>query len=90
VPHVHVHVLPRKAGDFEPNDRVYDELEGGEKAMAGDFAAAAAAAAGTAAGAGAGGNTLNLDVERQPRTRQEMAAEAAELRALFPVDAGAL
>lgn len=27
VPHVHVHILPRKSGDFERNDDVYDELE---------------------------------------------------------------
>jgi len=27
VPHVHVHILPRAAGDFERNDDVYDELE---------------------------------------------------------------
>eukprot|EP00543_Licmophora_paradoxa_P005751 CAMPEP_0202451596 /NCGR_PEP_ID=MMETSP1360-20130828/9997_1 /ASSEMBLY_ACC=CAM_ASM_000848 /TAXON_ID=515479 /ORGANISM="Licmophora paradoxa, Strain CCMP2313" /LENGTH=168 /DNA_ID=CAMNT_0049070201 /DNA_START=206 /DNA_END=713 /DNA_ORIENTATION=+ len=27
VPHVHVHLLPRLAGDFERNDDVYDELE---------------------------------------------------------------
>jgi len=27
VPHVHVHVLPRREGDFERNDDVYDELE---------------------------------------------------------------
>ncbi|XP_012993748.2 bis(5'-adenosyl)-triphosphatase isoform X1 [Esox lucius] len=27
VKHVHVHVLPRKAGDFEKNDNVYDELQ---------------------------------------------------------------
>ncbi|MBN3326094.1 FHIT triphosphatase, partial [Atractosteus spatula] len=26
VKHVHVHVLPRKAGDFEKNDNVYDEV----------------------------------------------------------------
>ncbi|XP_051804063.1 bis(5'-adenosyl)-triphosphatase isoform X2 [Acanthochromis polyacanthus] len=25
VKHVHVHVLPRKAGDFERNDSIYDE-----------------------------------------------------------------
>uniref|UniRef100_A0A674EWU9 Bis(5'-adenosyl)-triphosphatase n=1 Tax=Salmo trutta TaxID=8032 RepID=A0A674EWU9_SALTR len=29
VKHVHVHVLPRKAGDFERNDNVYDELRFG-------------------------------------------------------------
>ena len=28
VPHVHVHVLPRREGDFERNDDVYDALEG--------------------------------------------------------------
>ncbi|KAM3878496.1 bis(5'-adenosyl)-triphosphatase [Diretmus argenteus] len=27
VKHVHVHVLPRRAGDFEQNDSVYDELQ---------------------------------------------------------------
>ena len=27
VEHVHVHVLPRRPGDFEPNDKVYDALE---------------------------------------------------------------
>lgn len=24
VPHVHVHILPRKGGDFENNDEIYD------------------------------------------------------------------
>lgn len=27
VPHVHVHILPRTAGDFERNDDIYDSLE---------------------------------------------------------------
>lgn len=27
VEHVHVHILPRVKGDFEPNDLVYDKLE---------------------------------------------------------------
>lgn len=27
VPHIHVHILPRKPGDFGRNDDVYDELE---------------------------------------------------------------
>lgn len=27
VPHVHIHVLPRKFGDFEPNDKVYDAVD---------------------------------------------------------------
>ncbi|XP_006884346.1 PREDICTED: bis(5'-adenosyl)-triphosphatase-like [Elephantulus edwardii] len=31
VKHVHVHVLPRKAGDFSRNDRIYDELQKHDK-----------------------------------------------------------
>ncbi|XP_029097992.1 bis(5'-adenosyl)-triphosphatase isoform X2 [Monodon monoceros] len=27
VKHVHIHVLPRKAGDFRRNDSIYDELQ---------------------------------------------------------------
>lgn len=27
VPHVHIHILPRHFGDFEPNDKVYDALD---------------------------------------------------------------
>jgi diadenosine tetraphosphate (Ap4A) HIT family hydrolase len=34
VPHVHVHVLPRRAGDFARNDDVYDELDRGEAHLA--------------------------------------------------------
>ncbi len=30
VPHVHIHVLPRVKGDFEPNDKVYDALDEGD------------------------------------------------------------
>lgn len=26
VPHVHIHVLPRKGGDFEKNDEIYDAV----------------------------------------------------------------
>ncbi|XP_043920983.1 bis(5'-adenosyl)-triphosphatase [Protopterus annectens] len=31
VKHVHVHVLPRKAGDFDRNDKIYDELQRHDK-----------------------------------------------------------
>eukprot|EP00197_Chlamydomonas_leiostraca_P006904 CAMPEP_0202882574 /NCGR_PEP_ID=MMETSP1391-20130828/38184_1 /ASSEMBLY_ACC=CAM_ASM_000867 /TAXON_ID=1034604 /ORGANISM="Chlamydomonas leiostraca, Strain SAG 11-49" /LENGTH=146 /DNA_ID=CAMNT_0049565457 /DNA_START=79 /DNA_END=516 /DNA_ORIENTATION=+ len=33
VPHVHIHVLPRRAGDFKKNDEVYDAIDEGEKDM---------------------------------------------------------
>merc|ERR1712150_49483 len=31
VSHVHIHVLPRKSGDFEPKDKIYDHLERDQK-----------------------------------------------------------
>eukprot|EP00003_Mantamonas_plastica_P004405 TRINITY_DN1349_c0_g1_i1.p3 TRINITY_DN1349_c0_g1~~TRINITY_DN1349_c0_g1_i1.p3 ORF type:complete len:106 (+),score=37.97 TRINITY_DN1349_c0_g1_i1:436-753(+) len=27
VPHVHCHIIPRKKGDFENNDDIYDEVD---------------------------------------------------------------
>ena len=34
VPHVHIHVLPRKKGDFERNDEVYDAIDAASKDVA--------------------------------------------------------
>ncbi len=31
IKHVHVHILPRKPGDFEKNDDIYDKLEHHDK-----------------------------------------------------------
>ncbi|GJP61808.1 hypothetical protein CLOP_g18934 [Closterium sp. NIES-67] len=31
VAHVHVHVMPRREGDFVPNDKIYNEVEANEK-----------------------------------------------------------
>ncbi|XP_010453355.1 PREDICTED: bifunctional bis(5'-adenosyl)-triphosphatase/adenylylsulfatase FHIT isoform X2 [Camelina sativa] len=33
VPHVHIHIMPRKGGDFEKNDEVYDALDEKEKEL---------------------------------------------------------
>ncbi|CAI9107202.1 OLC1v1006506C1 [Oldenlandia corymbosa var. corymbosa] len=33
VPHVHVHILPRKHGDFENNDEIYDALDEKEREL---------------------------------------------------------
>jgi bis(5'-adenosyl)-triphosphatase len=33
VPNVHIHILPRKEGDFENNDEVYDAIDDGEKSL---------------------------------------------------------
>lgn len=62
VPHVHIHILPRKGGDFEKNDEVYDVIDRKEKELK---------------------EKLDLDKERKDRTRDEMAQEADEFRALF-------
>ena len=35
VPHVHVHILPRRPGDFADNDDVYKELQKHDKVEAG-------------------------------------------------------
>jgi hypothetical protein len=37
VPHVHMHIMPRRPGDFEPNDKVYEEVESQERALDGDL-----------------------------------------------------
>ena len=37
VPHVHVHVLPRRPGQFAHNDDVYDALEANGRALSGSF-----------------------------------------------------
>ncbi|XP_050140717.1 bifunctional bis(5'-adenosyl)-triphosphatase/adenylylsulfatase FHIT [Malus sylvestris] len=33
VPHVHIHILPRKGGDFEKKDEIYDALDEKEKEL---------------------------------------------------------
>jgi diadenosine tetraphosphate (Ap4A) HIT family hydrolase len=73
VPHVHVHVLPRKSGDFEKNDEIYDVIDEKEKELASELEISGKKQA----------EKLDLDVERKPRTPEEMAEEAAALRALF-------
>lgn len=69
VPHVHIHILPRRPGDFEKNDEVYDAID--------------AASTEAAEAHKEGGGKLDLDAERKVRTPREMAAEAADLRKLF-------
>ncbi|XP_015949325.1 bifunctional bis(5'-adenosyl)-triphosphatase/adenylylsulfatase FHIT [Arachis duranensis] len=33
VPHVHIHVVPRRGGDFEKNDEIYDAMDEKEKEL---------------------------------------------------------
>ena len=69
VAHVHIHILPRRKGDFEKNDEVYDAIDANSKE--------------NAAARNAGAEPLDLDKERKARTIDEMAAEAATLSSLF-------
>lgn len=62
VSHVHVHVIPRRSGDFAQNDEVYDEMDKADMSR---------------------GVRVDADEDRKPRTKEEMYAEALELRRLF-------
>ena len=67
VPHVHVHILPRHAGDAVVGDEIYDELE--------KWAPRDSASKPKLAVAG--------DEHRNPRTEEEMTIEAGEFRTFF-------
>ena len=73
VPHAHVHVLPRAAGDFERNDDVYPALDAAEGEL-GPGLRERAVAPDPISAAGD---------DRRPRSAADMAAEADALRALF-------
>eukprot|EP00897_Mesotaenium_endlicherianum_P008731 jgi/Mesen1/7887/ME000420S07032 len=65
VSHIHIHILPRKGGDFAKNDDIYDAMDENEKVIV------------------AAKKDMDLDKPVKPRTKEEMAAEALELRKLF-------
>jgi inosine triphosphate pyrophosphatase len=72
VAHAHIHVLPRKPGDFTPNDAVYDALERN----------------GASQDRGGGGGKSSFpesvaEEHRLPRAAADMAAEAAMMRRLM-------
>lgn len=70
VPHLHVHILPRKKGDIEPNDLIYKHLEQWgfdiKKLLNKDFT-----------------HKVDANEDRKPRTRDEMQKEAAFLGSFF-------
>lgn len=78
VPHVHVHILPRKTGDFRRTDDVYGELAAQrlDKAFTGAEAPARPKSPPSTA--------IDPDESRKPRTAEMMATEAQKLRLLFP------
>lgn len=72
VPHVHIHILPRRPGDFEKNDEIYDAIDESSKEAVNELSSIEKT-----------GEPLDLDKARKPRTQAEMSQEAAQLRALF-------
>jgi bis(5'-adenosyl)-triphosphatase len=74
VPHVHIHILPRKPGDFKVNDDIYPEIDNQKLDEAFECR-----------GGDAHASVPKGPVDnRVPRSAAVMAAEAAELRLMFP------
>ncbi|KAJ3161361.1 hypothetical protein HDU86_007143 [Geranomyces michiganensis] len=68
VPHVHIHIIPRRAGDWADNNDIYPELDDKERELAEALKRKA--------------RKIDDDARKQ-RTPDDMAAEARDLRALF-------
>jgi bis(5'-adenosyl)-triphosphatase len=68
VPHVHVHVIPRKKHDYAENDEIYNHLEHSERRLAATFSSAF---------------PKIEDKDRIARTKEDMATEAAWLAKFF-------
>jgi bis(5'-adenosyl)-triphosphatase len=76
VPHVHVHILPRRSGDYEVNDHVYNDLEQWEPKPSSNN--------NNNNNQKNNVSKLNVpdDADRRDRTAQEMAQEAAVYRSI--------
>ena len=74
VPHVHVHILPRKSGDLERNDDIYDALE--------EWSPRPSAVSRNER------LEVAADEDRRDRTREEMANEAAVYRKIAEKSVG--
>ncbi|GHJ89031.1 hypothetical protein NliqN6_5433 [Naganishia liquefaciens] len=79
VPHVHIHLIPRKRTDFPPgeSDAIYPLLESSERALRGNLIA-------SSSGQTHGGLlVVPKDEDRMPRSEEEMTREAQWLRTFF-------
>ena len=72
VPHVHIHVIPRKRTDYADNDEVYDHLEHSERTLNATLKERF---------------PKTEEKDRMPRTEEEMAKEAAWLAKFFDLEA---
>eukprot|EP00918_Siedleckia_nematoides_P037935 GHVU01082338.1.p2 GENE.GHVU01082338.1~~GHVU01082338.1.p2 ORF type:complete len:207 (+),score=49.06 GHVU01082338.1:675-1295(+) len=75
VEHVHVHVIPRRSGDYEDDSAFYDDLE--STSVAPDPVGPKKAKGAKTDGGDAAKAT---DDDRKPRSMEEMKAEAREMR----------
>ena len=75
MPHLHVHILPRKKGDFDPLDKVYDVLDASDSSQALTEAEIEEHKNKVA---------IEADENRKARGRDEMKAEAVLLAELMP------
>ena len=70
VPHCHVYIIPRRFGDWANNDDIYTDID---KTKLNEVYTAAEST-----------TAMKVDnEERQPRTLEDMAKEAANLRQFF-------
>jgi bis(5'-adenosyl)-triphosphatase len=85
VPHVHVHVLPRVAGDFADNDDIYREVDAsGEKdGEREDARERGETSDGSSPKTQREGRRFDPDAERVARSSEVMAREAKQFRAIF-------
>jgi bis(5'-adenosyl)-triphosphatase len=88
VPHVHAHIIPRKASDLDHRggtDAIYDLLDGDEGDLEKSFSAVSGSASKDVEATGAGSGTKRSrfpvvdNEERRPRGEEEMRDEAEML-----------
>ncbi|KAF9924303.1 hypothetical protein FBU30_005698 [Linnemannia zychae] len=77
VPHCHVHVIPRRLGDFINNDDIYEKITANTADLLSHPEHVATVLTNTIAPRGVDNE------ERQPRSEEEMAQEASRLKALL-------
>ncbi|KAF9129172.1 hypothetical protein BGW39_004402 [Mortierella sp. 14UC] len=77
VPHCHVHVIPRRLGDFVNNDDIYERITAHSAELLSHPEKITTVLANTVANKGVDNE------EREPRTEEEMAQEAARLESLL-------
>jgi bis(5'-adenosyl)-triphosphatase len=82
VPHVHVHILPRRKGDFGRNDDIYDELHRAEINLKHHVKQMSDTGANDQV-SGLVPKGVDAEEDRPPRTMDDMEKEAKNLRKLF-------